>query len=520
VVRAGQRIPVDGIIDNGAGTVNESAITGESMPVHRSAGDRVFAGTVLLAGRLHIHITHTGSDTAVGKLIERVEMAQSLRPEIQTVGDAFARQVVPASFLSAALVLLVTGDARRALTMLLVACPCAAGLATPTAVSASIGNSARRGILIKGGTHLESMAELDTIGFDKTGTLTESALSIERVVSCADGYTEERVLYLAARAEIHSQHPLGLAVVKHAGLKEAAGEFELLPGRGIRCWWDEHEVLVGSSRLLEEFQIETNGAGLPQANGNESVMYVAHQRRLVGMIGISARVRSQAPAALQRLRDSGISRLLLLTGDSDGVAETVADAVGISDWRARLLPEQKFEAIQTLRARGAKVAMVGDGVNDAPALAIADVGIAMGTAGSDVAIETADIALASDQLHHIADVLQISRRTMSVVRQNYGLSLGVNSVGLFLAAVGKLSPIFAAVLHNLSTILVILNSSRLIHYDPAGRPPLGLPESRRRSAITMEEEEHGCCGDCSGGQANSGKQKALHHQAAKFTQHE
>lgn len=519
VVRAGQRIPVDGIVNAGEGTLNESAITGESMPVSRAAGDRVFAGTVLLAGRLHIEVTHTGSDTAVGKLIERVEMAQTLRPEIQTIGDAFARKVVPASFLSAALVLLVTGDARRALTMLLVACPCAAGLATPTAVSASIGNSARRGVLIKGGTHLESMAELDTVGFDKTGTLTESELSVERVVSFDESYTTERVLYLAARAEIHSQHPLALAVVRYAGVTEAAGEFELLAGRGVRCYWDEHEVLVGSSRLLEDFQIEFGGtARLPEPQANESIMYVAHQRKLVGVIGISARVRKDARAALQRLRDAGVSQLLMLTGDSEVVAGAVADAVGISDWRARMLPEEKFEAIQQLRTSGAKIAMVGDGVNDAPALAIADVGIAMGTAGSDVAIETADVALAADELHHIADVIHISRRTMSVVRQNYGLSLGVNSLGLSMAAMGRLSPILAAVLHNLSTIMVILNSSRLIRYDPTGRKSPPLPHIRK-SVPLMEEKEHCCGGDCSGGDASHGEKKALQDDTAEFAQH-
>jgi cation-transporting P-type ATPase C len=366
------------------------------------------------------------------------------------------------------------------------------------------------------------MAELDTIGFDKTGTLTESELSVERVMSCAEGYTEERVLYLAARAEIHSQHPLALAVVRHAGVSEAAGEFELLAGRGVRCWWEEHEVLVGSPRLLQELNVDTGACTvLPEPNANESAMYVAHQQTLIGMIAVSAKVRSQAPAAIQRLRDAGVSRLVLLTGDSESVAESVADAVGIVDWRARLLPEQKFQAIQHLRAHGAKIAMVGDGVNDAPALAIADVGIAMGTAGSDVAIETADVALASDELHHIADVIHISRRTMSVVRQNYGLSLGVNSLGLAMAAVGKLSPILAAVLHNLSTILVILNSSRLIHHDPAGSPTLPiLPSRRRLSAVPMEEEEHGCCGDCPSGNARPGEKKALQDKAAELAEYQ
>jgi cation-transporting P-type ATPase C len=507
VVRSGQRIPVDGIVAGGDATVNEAAITGESMPALRTTGDRVFAGTVLLAGMLRIRITQIGAETAVGKLIERVEMAQSLRPNIQTVGDAFARKVVPASLFSAALVLLVTRDPHRALTMLLVACPCAAGLATPTAASASIGNSARRGILIKGGRHLESMSEVDTIGFDKTGTLTGSEPVVQRIVSLSDGYTEERVLYLAARAEIHSRHPLALAIVKSAGATEASGDYELLAGRGVRCTWDGHEVLVGSRSLLDEFGIDAIHADPPAPESNESVMYIAHQGRLVGMIGVAAAIRPGAARAIQRLRDVGITRVLMLTGDSQSVAEYVANSVGVTEWRARLLPDDKFDAIRELRSAGRKVAMVGDGVNDAPALALANVGIAMGTAGSDVAIETADVALAGDNLDHVADVLQISRQMMSVVRQNYGLSLGVNSLGLVLAAAGRLNPIMAAVLHNLSTILVVFNSSRLIHYVPGGSDGVALPlRSGRRSIVPVtQEEEHGCCGDCSTGRAASGK---------------
>ena len=476
VARAGRKIPVDGVIESGEATINEAPITGESMPVIRFADDSVYAGTILMAGTIRIRVTGVGSQTVVGKLIERVELAQALRPQIQTIGDRFARKVVPSSFLAAGLVLLVTRDPRRALTMLLVACPCAAGLATPTAVSASIGNCARRGILVKGGTHIESMASLNTVAFDKTGTLTESQPTVSRVIPCAHGYTEERILSLAARAEIHSQHPLAIAIVSRAGLTrsdvEDGSEFELLQGLGVRARWEEHEVLVGSARLLQEF-----GVDLSPENGNlfdsqighaETVAYVAHQRRLVGLIAISVQVRPEAGVALTRLRAAGVSRLVMLTGDLDSVARHVANEVGVTEWRARLMPEDKFEAIQTMRASGRRVAMVGDGVNDASALAVADVGFAMGAAGSDVAVETADVALASDDLRHVADVMHISRRTMRVVRQNYSLALGVNSIGLYLAAAGTINPIVAAVLHNLSTLLVVFNSSRLIRFDPNG----------------------------------------------------
>jgi cation-transporting P-type ATPase C len=474
VVRTGRRIPVDGVIASGAATVNEAPITGESMPVVRLEGDRVYAGTVLLAGTIRVRVTGMGRDTVVGKMIERVEQAQALRPEIQKVGDQFARTVVPASFLSAALVLIATRDPRRALTMLLVACPCAAGLATPTAVSASIGNSARRGILVKGGTHLETMADLDTIAFDKTGTLTDSQPSVTQVISCANGYTEERILDLAARAEAGSQHPLAIAIMNRTGplsdLDEES-EFELLAGRGVRRVWGEHEVLVGGRRLLEEFKVplavEDEHRVKSRIRDDESVVYVAHQHCLIGVVGISVRVRPEAICALDRLREAGVGNFIMLTGDRDEAAIHVTSSVGMKKWRARLLPQDKFEAVQALRTSGRRVAMVGDGINDAAALAIADVGIAMGASGSDVAIETADVALASDDLRHVADVVQISRQTMRAIRQNYGMALSVNSVGLVLAAAGSINPIIAAVLHNLSTMLVIFNSARLIHYSPA-----------------------------------------------------
>ena len=476
VAHAGRKIPVDGVIETGEATINEAPITGESMPAIRSAGDSVYAGTILIGGTIRIRVTGVGSQTVVGKLIERVELAQTLRPQIQTIGDRFARKVVPSSFLAAGLVLLVTRDPRRALTMLLVACPCAAGLATPTAVSASIGNCARRGILVKGGTHLESMATLNTVAFDKTGTLTDSQPTVSQVIPCASGYTEERVLSLAARAEVHSQHPLAIAIVSRAGLTrsdvEDGSEFELLQGRGVRVRWAEHEVLAGNLRLLQEFDVELSPENQQlfdsQVGHAETVVYVAHQRRLVGLIAISVQVRPEAVGALVRLRQAGVSRLVMLTGDLDHVARHVANEVGVTEWRARLLPEDKFDAIQAMRASGRRVAMVGDGVNDASALAVADVGFAMGAGGSDVAVETADVALASDDLRHVADVMHISRRTMRVVRQNYSLALGVNSIGLYLAAAGTINPIAAAVLHNLSTLLVVFNSSRLIGFDPGG----------------------------------------------------
>jgi len=494
-VYPGERIPVDGTVEAGSGTVNEAPITGESMPVERAANSSVYAGTLLLVGSLRIRVQSVGADTAIGRLIRRVEEAQELKPRIQTIGERFAARFVPFSFLLAGVVLVVTGNPTQALTMLLIACPCAAGLATPTAVSASIGNAARRGILIKGGTHLESAAELDAVVFDKTGTLTVGSPAVERVLAHAAGYTADRVLMLAAAAELHSQHPLALAVVERArerGLElPPQDQLEVFAGRGLRATWEENQVIVGNRRLLGELAVVVDPdlddlQALFAAEG-ESVMYVAHQGRLVGQITVRDKIRPEAFAAMAGLRAAGIPHLVMLTGDNEPVAATVARAVGLSEWRSRLLPEQKFEWIRHLRARGYHVAMVGDGINDAPALALADVGIAMGTAGSDVAIEAADIALASDNLEHVATTVRLSRRTIHLIRQNYGIALGVNSAGIVAGVFGALNPLLAAVLHNLSTLLVVLNSTRLIGYDPeAGAAPRAAataPSWQRRPVL-------------------------------------
>ena len=473
VMRAGRRIAVDGVIESGEGTINEAAITGESVPVIRGPGAGVYAGTLLVAGTLIIQITEVGSDTVIGKLIERVEHAQSLKPEIQRTGDRFAHFVVPAAFISAALVFIITRDAKRSLSMLLIACPCAAGLATPTAVAASIGNSAKRGTLIKGGIHIETMSKVDTICFDKTGTLTESELTVRRIIPTRKGYPPERILELAARAELRSQHPLALAIVKRSGLaneSEAGAEFENFPGLGVRASWGRTEVLAGSSQFMERFEVKVSGEQEALFDAGrapmETAIYVAHQRKLAGIIGVSAAVRPETRPALAALRKSGIDDLIMLTGDLPEVAGQVAESVGITRWNAAMMPQDKLDMIRELRESGRRVAMVGDGINDAPALALADVGIALGTAGADVAVETADIALASDDLRQVDDVLRISRHTMTVVRQNYAIALAVNGPGVFVAAAGALTPLLSAVLHNLSTVLVTFNSSRLIDYDP------------------------------------------------------
>jgi manganese/zinc-transporting P-type ATPase C len=473
-VHAGERLLVDGEIISGSGTLNEAPITGESMPVIRSLHDHVYAGTLLLAGELKVRVVHVGAETAIGRLIQRVEEAEELRAPIQTTGEQFSALLVPVSFVLAGGVFMITGEAYRALTMLLVACPCAAGLATPTAVSAAIGNGARRGILIKGGTHLEALGQVDTIAFDKTGTLTTGLPAVERIISLAGDYTAEQLLSLAASGELHSQHPLALAVADHARTREVVipphETCEIHIGRGVHADWEGNCVLVGSQQLLTQFSVD-----VPQqaeelytrhSTNGESVMYVTHQSRLVGLIGVRDKIRHEAASTLAQLRANSITHLLMFTGDSEESARSVAHVVGLTEWYSRLLPEEKYEVIRRLRAEGHRVAVVGDGINDAPALALADVGIAMGSAGSDVAVEAADIALASDNIRHVASAVALSRRALQTIRQNYAIAVGVNVGGIMVSALGAINPFIAAALHNLSTLLVVLNSSRILTYDP------------------------------------------------------
>ncbi|HEX6463093.1 MAG TPA: cation-translocating P-type ATPase, partial [Vicinamibacterales bacterium] len=475
-VYTGEKIPVDGVVEAGQSTVNEAPITGESMPVFRNPGDTVFAGTVVEAGWAHVRAEHVGDETAVGRLIQRVEAARELKAPIETIGARFSERFVPVSFLLAGLVFVLTRDIRRAVTMLVVACPCAAGLATPTAVSASIGNAARRGVLIKGGVSLEGASTIDAVILDKTGTLTTGRPRVARVIAVDPNTPPEQLLSLAASGELHSPHPLGLAVVRHTRERELEipehEECELLVGRGMRADMRGNRLLVGSRRLLQEFGItipaETQDATQSMREHGETVLYVGIGDRFIGLIGVSDIIRPEARELLPALRRIGVRRIIMLTGDSADTAAAVARELELGEVRAELFPEDKLAVVRQLQSEGHHVAMAGDGINDAPSLAAADLGVAIGTAGSDLAIEAADVALASNDIGGIATVIDQSRHTLTVIKQNYGLALGVNSAGILIGALGALNPALAAVLHNLSTIAVVLNSGRLVRY----RPPL------------------------------------------------
>jgi manganese/zinc-transporting P-type ATPase C len=465
-------IPVDGDVVEGEAVVDQSAITGETLPVSIVAGSTVHAGSVVLRGRLVVRARAVGTETAIGRIISRVEEAQHDRAPIQTVGENFSRRFVPISFIVSAITLAITGDVRRAMTMLLIACPCAVGLATPTAISAAIGNGARRGILIKGGSHLEQAGRVDAIVFDKTGTLSVGRPVVTNIIALHNDWQPEQVLAYAASSELHSRHPLAEAVIRSTEERRIFipphEECEVLVGLGMRTWADGRTLLLGSPSLLRSEKVKVSkkaadwvGKLRRQA---ETPLLLAVDGILVGLISLRDEVRPEASDVLKKLRANGIRRIVMLTGDHPDIATVVAGELGIDEWRAEVLPEEKLEVVRQLQDEGYIVGMVGDGINDAPALAAANIGIAMGLAGTDVAVETADVALANDDLKRLLDVGDLGARAVEVIRQNYGMSIAVNAAGLLIGAGGALSPVLAAILHNASSVAVVANSSRLIRY--------------------------------------------------------
>ncbi|WP_458695262.1 heavy metal translocating P-type ATPase [[Mycobacterium] appelbergii] len=466
-------IAVDGVVSAGEAIVDQSAITGESLPVAITPGDKVYAGSVVVRGELVITAEAVGAQTTIGRIIARVEEAQQDRAPIQTIGENFSRRFVPASFLLSAATLMVTGDVRRAMTMLLVACPCAVGLATPTAISAAIGNGARRGILIKGGSHLEQAGQVDAVVFDKTGTLTVGRPIVTNVVAFQKGWEPEQVLAYAASSEIHARHPLAAAVIRSTKERHIEipphEECEVLVGLGMRTRADGRTLLLGSPSLLQQENVRVTKRASDWVDKlrkrAETPLLLAVDGKLIGLISLRDEVRPEAVEVLQALRAAGVCRLVMLTGDHPDAAAAVAEELGITEWRAEVMPEDKLAVVRDLQAEGHTVAVVGDGVNDAPALAAADIGIAMGLGGTDVAVETADVALASDDLRRLLDVRDLGGRAVDVIQQNYAMSIAVNAIGLLVGAGGSLSPVLAAVLHNASSVAVVANSARLIRYE-------------------------------------------------------
>lgn len=462
VVRPGEKIPVDGEVIAGHATVDQSAITGESMPVEVASGSPVFAATVATLGSLRVRTQRVGADTTFGRVIKMVEEAEAQRGEIQRLADKFSGYYLPIVAGVAALTFLLSRNALATAAVLVVACSCSFALATPVAMLASIGASAKRGLLIKGGKYVEALARADVVLVDKTGTLTLGQPQITDVVPL-DGRSAAEVLALAATAERFSEHPLAEAVRRAAreqGLPLAEPEqFEAIPGMGVRAQVNGNQVVVGSSRFVPAAASWPTTQAL-EAQG-KTLLFVAVDGKPAGVLAAADTFRAEVPAALAALRELGVQHVELLTGDNERTAAALAEKLGVH-YRANLLPEDKIKIVKDYQARGHVVVMVGDGVNDAPALAQADVGIAMGAAGTDVAIEAAHIALMREDWRLIPEVFRTARRTMGVVKLNIGFTAVYNLLGLSLAAFGVLPPTLAAAAQSLPDLGILANSARLL----------------------------------------------------------
>lgn len=469
LVKAGERVPVDGEVVKGSAAVSEATITGESIPAEKSRGSRVHAGTIAENGLLHIRATARGADTTLAKIIQRVEKAQEEKAPTQRVIERFARWYTPAILVLAAVAFAITGNVRLALTLLVVSCPGALVISTPVSVVAGIGRAARAGILIKGGQHLEKAGRITAIAFDKTGTLTEGAPRLSAVIPLG-GMKPEEVIRWAAIAEQGSRHPLARPIVDEALLKGSPlpplQELEEVPGMGLIARIDGREIAVGNRRLLARQGIPINKEAMARLDelmeDAHTPVLVALDGKLVGIVALADRVRSTARSMIERLRAVGLQRVLMLTGDQAKAAGVIAAKVGIDEVHAGLLPDQKLEHIEGLSADGFQVAMVGDGINDAPALAAADTSIAMGAAGSDVAIETADIALMSDDLGKINEAVEISRATLRNMRQNLAIALMTVAVLIIGVLTGRVHMAGGMLVHQLSVLVVVANGMRLM----------------------------------------------------------
>ena len=476
-VLPGETVPVDGVIEKGVSSVDQSVITGESLPVDKAEGDQVFCGTLNRFGSMDIRATAVGQDSSLQKLITMVQQADEKKAPTQRIADKWAVWLVPIALLIAiggfAVNYLLGAplmDAlERGVTVLVVFCPCALALATPTTIMAAIGQATKRGVIIKSGEALEAMGRVDTIAFDKTGTLTCGTLTVSDVVAFGD-LEEQELTRLAGAAEARSEHPLGRAIAEYARSGGTslppAEEFAMQAGRGIRAGVEGRTLLCGSRAFLEESGVPCDEAAQKAAEAfyeqGKAVVFVAGPAGCLGLIALSDVLRPDAPAMIAGLKsmDTGA---VLLTGDNRRAARHFAELAGLEEIRAELLPAQKVEAVEQLQKEGRKVCMIGDGINDAPALKSASVGVAMGLMGSDIAVEAADIALMRDDLDQVLYLRRLSRSALNTIRGNITASMCINAVAVTLSVLGVLNPVTGALVHNAGSVLVVLNAALL--YD-------------------------------------------------------
>ena len=471
-VLPGETIPVDGVVRSGQTAVNQAVMTGESLPVDKGPGDEVFSGTVNQFGAFEMEAAKVGEDSSIQRMIRLVQSADAGKAKIVGLADRWATWIVVIALTAAALTWLVTGQVIRAVTILVVFCPCALVLATPTAIMAAIGNATRHSFLVREGDALERLAQVGKAAFDKTGTLTYGVPEVAAVRALSPEVDEAQVYAWLARAERSSEHPLGRAVVRcwreKTGEEPApADSFQALPGRGLKAELDGRSILAGNRKLLEEA-----GAAIPpeaEAQAGEflsqgcTLIWLAADGVPVGFAALSDTVREEAGDTIAGLRAAGVEPVLL-TGDNERAAAHIAGELSIGEYRSGCLPEDKLNWIDQAQRAGAQVCMVGDGINDAPALKKAFVGIAMGGVGSDIAVDAADIALVNDDIKELPHLIALSRRMMSTIRLNLTFSMALNFAAIVLAMTGILNPVVGALVHNAGSVAVILNSSLLLKW--------------------------------------------------------
>ncbi len=482
-IRPGDNVAADGLIVNGQGSFNQATITGESLPVDKKQGDEVFAGTQNLTGVLEIKVSRAGTDTTLGRVRELILAAEKTKLPIMKIVDQYMSLYTPLVLVIGALVWAFTHDLNRVIAVLVVSCPCAFILATPTAMVAALSAAARLGILIKNVADIEAAAKINAFIFDKTGTLTTGELAVSRLMPLGDTKPAE-LLRIAASAEKYSNHPTAKAlalIAGEAGVTLAEPQnFTETAGRGVKADIGSAKVLVGRAQWLKDNGVKDDFEKSVDLNETEgwSLIFVARDGRCIGWVGLQDQTRAEAKAALIELREAGVRRIAMVSGDRQPVATRVAAEIGCEEAKGECLPQNKVEFVRAVKAKGYKVAVIGDGVNDAPALAAGDIGIAMGAAGSEVAIHSATIALMNNDLRRLPFLVKLSRSTRAVINQNFLFGVLFIIVGLTAAAFGYLNPIIAAILHNVGSLIVIFNSARLVrkgeeleHYQPAATTP-------------------------------------------------
>lgn len=471
VVQTGEKISVDGVITKGEAYIDQSSITGEYMPVTKKVGENVFAGTIIKNGNITIEAEKVGDERTVSRIIKLVEDANFNKAQIQNYADNFSAQLIPLNFLLAGIVYGTTRNIQKAMSMLVIDYSCGIRLSTAAAFSAAINTAAKNGILIKGSNYIEEISKADTIIFDKTGTITEGKPSVQTIKLLDKNIGENKMLAYAAAAEETSTHPLAVAIlneVKERGLEiPNHTENKVIVARGIETEVEDSIIRVGSKKFMEENGISTDNSHDEVKvilGRGEILIYVAKDDKLIGLIGVTDPPRENIKRTINRLRGQGIDEIVLLTGDLEQQAQTIASRMSIDSYESELLPEDKARNILALQSRGSNVIMIGDGINDAPALSYANIGVALGSTRTDVAMEAADITITKDDPLLVPEVIGLSKKTVKTIKENFAMAIGINSFALVLGATGILPAIYSSVIHNMSTILVVGNSLKLLKY--------------------------------------------------------